>query len=359
MKTELISILIATGIIILSSWRGIYLWKKRKYLAKLTTVHLSGVGFDLVEGQYFAKYWKNGVATIVEGAPDSMYADVSSITISGKDVYIGGEGENSTPKYWKNGTAVNIGDVAKKGYVNGIAVSGNDVYCVGSLRDGSALFYWKNNVRIPLSDDKEYGETNAITIVGNDIYIAGYVYSSNKVYIAKYWKNGVVTDLGDGIRDLMATAITVVGSDVYVAGVLLSDPIDNDPRKPVYWKNGSLIKLEYPLNDPEESWAYAFNQTSGISVVGTDVYVSGMAVDRTKKPFTVTACYWKNTKLITLGNGEKFSVAYGITAVGNDVYVVGFETEPSGKVPKCWKNGVAVNIGNGFTYGEVRAIAVV
>lgn len=106
-------------------------------------VYVAGYG-----GGDFFRVWKNGNPTDIntsgEGYP-------TSITVNGIDVYVGGYEKIAgkwVATYWKNGTAVNIGDPSRHSFVRGIAVKGNDVYAAGEQRDAGGISdyaaMWKN-----------------------------------------------------------------------------------------------------------------------------------------------------------------------------------------------------------------------
>lgn len=99
-------------------------------------------------GGTFFRVWKNGtptdISTTGEGYP-------TSIAVNGTDVYVGGYEKNAgkwVATYWKNGTAVNIGDPTRNSFVRGIAVKGTDIYAVGEQRDANDIAayaaMWKN-----------------------------------------------------------------------------------------------------------------------------------------------------------------------------------------------------------------------
>jgi len=105
-----------------------------------------------------------------------------------------------------------------------IGVIDGTVYVAGlSLTHGSA--YWVNGQETPLPGG---GYVNAMAISGNDVYIAGFTaYGPDQ---AAYWKNGQLVTLPNGSS---ATGITVAGNDVYVCG-------NGGNNNAVYWKNGVI-----------------------------------------------------------------------------------------------------------------------
>lgn len=269
------------------------------------------------------------------------------------DVYIAGtewDGVNSIPKYWKNGTAVNLPTTSKYVEPYSIYVSGNDVYVAGKawadnpayIGEGTAI-YWKNGVAVNLSDGTE---ANSIIVSGNDVYVAGYgVFVSQScgrctphyIAVAKYWKNGIPVILSDSLIPNAAYSIAVSGSDVYVAG--FESVWARNTAK--YWKNGQAVNL---------SSSFLGSEAFSIAVSGNDVYVAG---DEDYKP-----TYWKNGVPVKLSDvtGEATSIA---VSGSGDVYVAGVETTSTGFDVKYWKNGNPVILALNTTYNaDAYSIAV-
>ncbi len=62
-------------------------------------------GYETVSGSNTARYWKNGVETVL--ATGSTYPTALSIYVKDGDVYVSGR-EGQDAKYWKNGTGTSI-----------------------------------------------------------------------------------------------------------------------------------------------------------------------------------------------------------------------------------------------------------
>ncbi len=265
-------------------------------------------------------YFKNGVFTAMPGD----CASVTSIFVSGTDVYIGGVDNTYLPKYWKNGVGVSVPLTTghNEGTIRGMFVSGTDVYAGGDDNGNSAdevPRIWKNGSPTPITF--QYGgDIWAITGSGTDVYAAGYQWSEplGGNGIATYWKNGIPTPLTDGTNDAVAYAIFVVGSDVYVAG--------DDGGVATYWKNG----VAFPQSVPDPSYEA---EARSIYVTGTDVYVSGEYRDLAK--------YWKNGVMTDLSQttpgGVNYESAAAITGKGANIYIAG---EIASQGYGYWTNGV-------------------
>jgi hypothetical protein len=298
-----------------------------------TNVYIAGTEWDGIN--IIPKYWKNGTAVNLSTA--SKYVEPYSIYVSGNDVYVAGKVYADNPAfpgdgiaiYWKNGNPVYLTDGIS---ANSIIVSGNDVYVAG---DGAIVYtcprnapcmlpvrfvakYWKNGVPVILSDSTKINSASSIAISGSDVYVAGFesVWSLNT---AKYWKNSQPVVLST--RQSETNSIAVSGNDVYVAGW--------EDFKPTYWKNGIPVKLSDETGN-----------ANSIAVSGSgDVYVAG-------KENTATGTvvkYWKNGNPVTLSSKIP-SYATSIAVSGNDIYVAGQEVIGTKYCAGYWKNGIWVTL---------------
>lgn len=152
-------------------------------------IFVSGSDVYVVGHENFtsAKFWKNGIATTLT---DSGFA--TSLVVAGTDVYIGGPqtiGGINVPKYWKNGTGVELPHSNVDTYVFGIAVSGADVHTAGATFLTAKA--WKNTTAVNLTASVGAVESNSsgIDLAGSDVYIVGYQKIGGK-FTATYWKNG-------------------------------------------------------------------------------------------------------------------------------------------------------------------------
>jgi len=158
-----------------------------------------------------AKYWKNGTAiNLTDG---STPATATAITIFDNDIYIGGV-ENGVVKYWKNGIATNVTgtpDPDKTYTVSSIFVSGQDVYLGGQIKSTSitdidkiyqVAAYWKNKVATELTGRKAPAAwISSIAVYGKDVYAAGTQFDRvNSRKVGKYWKNGIPVSLTDSSK---------------------------------------------------------------------------------------------------------------------------------------------------------------
>jgi hypothetical protein len=289
-----------------------------------------------------AVYWKDGVEYTL---PSTLGARVSSISVSGSDVYFAGfEGpgtEVSFPGpavYWHNGVKYTIPYLnsilpakattfGSTDLVSNIMFSGKNIY-IGGTKENQAV-YWLNGTpyKQPIFDIAYGGSfVNAMTLSGADVYLAGYDYS----YKPAYWKNGVETFLplsdtvkNDPINSFAGGAlscIAVSGNDVYCSGT--------DGLNVAYWKNG--VEHTLPLLN-QQTGANVVTTTIALVVSGTDVYIAGHDGN--------SAVYWKNGTEVSLpSKGNAY--AQGLAFLGTDIYIVGTDNLS----PVYWKNGTEISL---------------
>jgi hypothetical protein len=293
-----------------------------------------------------AVFWKNG-----QGTELAASSSAACIGVTGTDVFIGGQ-SNLEPVYWKNGQLISLSQGSAT--VNGIALSGSDVYFVGqatgnlfidsaggSLVNTNTAVYWKNGILNNLELNSRGSAAEGISFEGSDTYVVGHVFSDSDT--AVQWKNGVRNNYtSDNGQTEIAYAVGVSGTDVYAAGVYNNIP--------VYWKNGVMSTLN--LNgSPVPNSGFA----SAIAIVGTDVYIAGAT---TPPASNYQATYWKNAVSTNLSNNTSdVSNANGIAVVGSDIYVVGMVTSAGGSSfsPVYWKNGVEYKLSG---TGSINSICV-
>lgn len=218
-----------------------------------------------------ATYYKNGSPIVL---PDGLVSSTAnSIAVSGNDVYVAGvssDGKvfnngkiNGVAKYWKNGNPVNLTDGSKDIWTTSIAVSGTDVYVAGNDEDSVAK-YWKNGTLVNLTNGSTGAEVNSIAVSGTDVYVAGTQWDGNLSHnppgyfnylnpIAKYWKNGKPVNLTDGSKWAEAKSIAVLGNDVYVAG-FEENTANTQVFVAKYWKNGTPVILG-DVSKYSEAWS--------------------------------------------------------------------------------------------------------
>jgi len=237
---------------------------------------ISTEGTDFYAATQTNGYWKNNVFIPVTGS-SSIYL----ITVSGNDVYTAGTDSLKYIAYWKNNTETRLtqtltfGDGNISQAINSIALLGSNVLLSGTLLNQSdgpptGLYYksallWTNNSLQYLAKgtyllSPDYTSTIGIAVSGNDVYVLGTAPDGTQA--GGYWKNGVWNAINNGA--FVPTAIKAVGADVYITGYIQRSPTVAE-QEGYYWKNGTLTSV------PNSETA------TNIAINGSDVYVLGIA----------------------------------------------------------------------------------
>ena len=167
-------------------------------------VYVAGSEFD--GASYILKLWKNGaVQNLTTGAKS---AEVNALFVSNNDVYVVGE-EMGTAKFWKNGVATII---AAKAKAKGIYISENIVYVVFEEYNATTKKWqgklWKNGQVTNITDGTQDCYLTGIRVDASDVYVIGSE-NNGTTEIAKVWKNGVATSLTNGTQKAVALDIAI------------------------------------------------------------------------------------------------------------------------------------------------------
>jgi len=292
-----------------------------------------------------AVYFVNGKEyTLTSGKTP---AAANSLAISGSGIYVAGyesNGAHTVAKYWKNGVATVLSDTSTNASATAIAVSGSgsDVYVAGWVSIGSttAAALWKNGTLKLLSAAGHGGAANALCIDNGDVYIAGCDSAAGQA-AACYWKNGAMNTLPDSLSFAVARGIAVNLSDVYVVGYDCS-PDEYSYIGPRLWKNGSIVQL------PVSSTYYSGHNAiaTSVAVTGNTTYVGGQDFFR--------AAYWQN-------GTENFvdgSQCNAVAVENGDIYLAGYANalaNTNGSSAVFWRNGIILPL----DYSAATANAIV
>jgi hypothetical protein len=300
-------------------------------------------GYDNFNGNSNAKIWKNSVPTyLTDGKHESS---ASSIFVSGNDVYVVGyesNGVTNVAKIWKNGIGTDLTDGEHESSASSVFVSGNNVYVVGYESNGvtNVAKIWKNGVETDLTDGTVNAYAKSVYVNGLDVYVVGKE-EENYQYAGRLWKNGILTKLTEGINYTEIESVFVKNNDVYIAGYennLLLEGADYSNFTAKFWKNSIVTSL----TDVKVSAV-----AQSIYIEDDNVYVAGSQVNGN----VVVPKIWKNGKELVVGNFESYGHLNSIVVVKNDIYTVGFEKDNNtGKYPaKIWKNGVGTYLDQNIT----------
>jgi hypothetical protein len=188
---------------------------------------------------------------------------------------------------------------------------------------------FKNGVSIQsLGNGRPYFPTG-IAMVNQDIRVVGLKIANNLQGLS-LWGNGVWSDITTSNLKVQNPRITVIGSDVYLTGQQETFPNNTGWSIAKYWKNGSEVVLGDSVSQ---------SMSNGIAVSGSEVLVAGHRFS--------TPCYWKNKSITYLANPNGNDYGLGISAAfnANDIYIAGFfRTAPSKEQAVYWKNGNLVQL---------------
>jgi hypothetical protein len=324
-------------------------------------IYLGG-NFTLVSdipANHIAKWNGTTWSTLTSGSFNGVNNNVSAISISGSDVYVGGNFSflgngttsakgiakwNSTTSTWSTLTSGASNGVG--GGVGAIAISGSYVYVGGGfslLGDGitSAYNIAKWNTTTSTWSTLTSGAFNgvlgavcAIAIIGSDVYVGGsFPELGDGLTIAKYiakWNTTSSTwsTLGSGSSNgvcVIVRAIAINGSDVYVGGDFY------------FLGNGTtLARGIAKWSSNTNSWSPLTSGSSNglnnrvytLAISGSDVYVGGDFAGLSNNTPVNFIAKWNTTtstwSTLTSGASNGLSSSVYATAVsGSDVYVGG------------------------------------
>lgn len=257
-----------------------------------------------------ALYWINGTVHVlpVLGGSDGPVPIIMGTAANGKNYYELYYGENSSGTSIVNGIAVNgIIKYQYNDFLNGVIVSGTDVYVFGTSAQGNNAIYYKNNqpVQFVAQTNAKATSITGMFLSGQDVYACGNL--SFDFGVAGYWKNGQLTILSPTTVNARTTGIVINGKDVYIAGYIetgniIPGTVNSPVHAAVLWKNGVMTTLSSPAYD---------SYTTNIVASKNDIYIGGYS-----GPDSAFTVYWKN------GAPVKFKIAPKDSLLVSGVVVV-------------------------------------
>ena len=308
---------------------------------KEAVVHVAG--YEVDRDIAYAMLWTDGVGQRLT----TKESEANAVTVSGDDVYVGGYWSETIDhvRYtyatiWKNGVEEKIGETGFSN-IRALYVSGNDVYAGGAegiqLGRGYSNYpvVWKNGVAQKLA---EKGEVYSIFVSNGDVYAVGNVFGENNVMLATMWKNGVAQTISENYTQ--AHSVYVSGTDVYVSGLEI-DRSNGNTYYGFLWKNGVYSRFENS------------NRANCVYVSGDDLYVGGsVSIDEWGSG---SARIWKNGTIQELS--DTYSYVYGVAVSRGDVYAVGQDdTDAENYCATIWKNGVRQKLGPSSSFAFSVAV---
>jgi hypothetical protein len=145
----------------------------------------------------------------------------SSIVVVGSDIYFSGDdyllfSTTGKARYWKNGVETVLSGTNKSAFGYQLFIEGGDIYLAGMETEGAnpVAKIWKNGVVTNLTDGSQSATAASVFVKSGNVYGCGFEVKSSTpgtgtLYKAKLWNNGNASDLSNGAFDAKAMAIIV------------------------------------------------------------------------------------------------------------------------------------------------------
>ena len=349
-------------------------------LPYVTNVAVSGT--DVYVGEWYAVPGGGGISRgiarwngsnwgTVGSAGLGMNRSVWAISVSGSDVYVGGDfswaGAVAANKIAKwNGSSWSALGAGVNGTVYAIAVYGIDVYVGGSFTSAGGapanrIAKWNGSSWSALGSGVS-ADVYTIAVSGTDVFVGGNFARAGDILvngIAK-WNGSTWSALGSGIDGgyhyfPAVSGIAVSGADVYVGGGFAAAGGTAGTGNIAKWNGSTWEALGSGISVPCDKYGcYGGVNTLGIS--GSDLYVGGLLSSAGGVPVNYIA-KWNGSSWSALGS-ETNSTVFSIGVSGTDVYFGG-EFTGAGKVPANriakWNGSTWSALGSG-TNDSVYAI---
>lgn len=301
-------------------------------------------GYESNGEHLVAKYWKNGVETVLSNG--KYDAQATSIYIADNSIYVAGyesNGKKNVAKYWKDGVEICLTDGSQNARANDILKINNGIHVVGMEGDyGFNTFdrqpvYWKDGTPTILSAGKSEGEAISIVNDEGNVYI---LIQHINTRAASYWKNDSYVDWGRVTfpLDARTSSMAVDNGNVYIVG---SATYTGPTIIATLWENGHPTQLS-----GNQSLTNA--NARAIAIENKNIYVGGYENGQ--------ATYWKNGIPYTLPDGQEVSA---ISVDNENVFAAGSTRSSNGNVIKFWKNMKAISITSGKYVAHANDMKVI
>lgn len=297
-----------------------------------TDIYVGGSFQDaggIEEADYIARW--DGAKWNSLGATAALNDTVKAIAITGTDIYVGGlftdaaglAGADYVARF--DGTNWNALGTGLNNPAFAIGILGTDVYVGGA--------FWQaggdpNISRIGRWDGAQWNElangpngyVYAIAVGSSSIYVGGN-FNDIGLGIAQYiaeWDGASWNELGNSV-DYYVFAIAVSGSDVYAGGFFTQASGVAGTAYFAKYNGSSWSALGSGVNAP----------VTAIAVDGTDVYVGGNFINAGGNPAADHAAKWNGTSWIALNTGLN-NAQNAIAVSGSNVYFGGGFTDAGG-----------------------------
>ncbi|MGZ3749795.1 MAG: hypothetical protein ACXVIY_00445, partial [Mucilaginibacter sp.] len=115
------------------------------------------------------RLWKNGVSVPLNTPANSIFNNVTSILVSGSDVYVGGQ-YNGAGAVWKNGALINTSAYSVAESVSSIFLFNNtDLYITGASSSSGNNCYWKNGNFVEMDPGCNVVSANCANTFANQV----------------------------------------------------------------------------------------------------------------------------------------------------------------------------------------------
>ena len=138
----------------------------------------------------YAALWINDLYTPI--ADTIKYSSANDVIINGNDVYVGGNISSAQSAYWKNGVETVLQGAPA---MTNMAISNNNIYVLATI-GLTTSGYWENGTLNLINGTGTYEiDANAFAVQGSDVYIAGIETATSNQRYPVYWKNGHIVYL--------------------------------------------------------------------------------------------------------------------------------------------------------------------